>query len=58
MTTLDGFAALAAKERGLVVVSTLRSDGTIQASLVNAGCCRTRSPAHRRSRSSPTARSS
>jgi PPOX class probable F420-dependent enzyme len=37
MTTLDGFAALAAKERGLVVVSTLRADGTIQASLVNAG---------------------
>jgi PPOX class probable F420-dependent enzyme len=37
MTTLDEFAALAAKEQGLVVVSTLRSNGTIQASLVNAG---------------------
>lgn len=37
MTTLDRFAALATKERGLVVVSTLRADGTIQASLVNAG---------------------
>ncbi len=37
MTTLDGFAALAARERGLVVVSTLRADATIQASLVNAG---------------------
>jgi PPOX class probable F420-dependent enzyme len=37
MTTLDDFAALAARERGLVVVSTLRSDGTIQASVVNAG---------------------
>ena len=37
MATLDGFAALAAKERGLVVVSTLRADGTIQASVVNAG---------------------
>ncbi len=37
MTTLDRFAALAAKERGLVVVSTLRADGTIQASIVNAG---------------------
>jgi PPOX class probable F420-dependent enzyme len=37
MTTLDGFAALAARERGLVVVSTLRADGTIQASVVNAG---------------------
>lgn len=37
MTTLDRFAALATKERGLVVVSTLRADGTIQASIVNAG---------------------
>ena len=37
MTTLDEFGALAAKEQGLVVVSTLRADGTIQASLVNAG---------------------
>lgn len=37
MTTLDKFAAMAAKERGLVVVSTLRADGTIQASVVNAG---------------------
>jgi PPOX class probable F420-dependent enzyme len=36
-TTLDAFAALAAKERGLVVVSTLRADGAIQASVVNAG---------------------
>ncbi|GLW07045.1 PPOX class F420-dependent enzyme [Microtetraspora sp. NBRC 13810] len=36
-TTLEEFAALAATERGLVVVSTLRADGTIQASLVNAG---------------------
>ncbi len=37
MPTLDEFAALAGKEQGLVVVSTARSDGTIQASLVNAG---------------------
>src|ERR1700760_4107210 len=37
MTTLPEFAALAGQERGLVVVSTLRVDGTIQASLVNAG---------------------
>ncbi|MEO3809944.1 TIGR03618 family F420-dependent PPOX class oxidoreductase [Sphaerisporangium sp. B11E5] len=37
MATLDEFAALAAKEQGLVVVSTLRADGTIQASVVNAG---------------------
>jgi PPOX class probable F420-dependent enzyme len=37
MTTLDEIAALAAKESGLVVVSTLRADGTIQSSLVNAG---------------------
>ncbi len=37
MTTLDDFARLAAQEQGLVVVSTLRADATIQASLVNAG---------------------
>jgi len=37
MTTLEDVAALAAKEHGLVVVSTLRPDGTVQASLVNAG---------------------
>jgi PPOX class probable F420-dependent enzyme len=36
-TTVAQFAALAGKEQGLVVVSTLRADGTIQASLVNAG---------------------
>jgi PPOX class probable F420-dependent enzyme len=40
MTTLDQFAALATKEHGLVVVSTLRANGTIQASLVNAGLLR------------------
>jgi PPOX class probable F420-dependent enzyme len=37
MTTLDDFAGLASAEHGLVVVSTLRADGTIQASVVNAG---------------------
>jgi PPOX class probable F420-dependent enzyme len=37
MATVAQFAALAGKEQGLVVVSTLRADGTIQASLVNAG---------------------
>ncbi len=37
MTSLDEFAALAGKENGLVVVSTLRADATIQSSLVNAG---------------------
>jgi PPOX class probable F420-dependent enzyme len=37
MTTLSDAAALAAGESGLAVVSTLRADGTIQASLVNAG---------------------
>ena len=37
MTTLEDAAALARRERGLVVVSTLRADGTIQSSLVNAG---------------------
>jgi PPOX class probable F420-dependent enzyme len=37
MTTLQDAAALAAKESGLCVVSTVRADGTVQASLVNAG---------------------
>ena len=37
MTTLDDAVALAADESGLAVVSTLRADATIQASLVNAG---------------------
>ena len=37
MTTLADAAGLAAKEHGLVVVSTGRADGTIQSSLVNAG---------------------
>jgi PPOX class probable F420-dependent enzyme len=37
MTTLEEAATLARPERGLVVISTLRSTGTIQSSLVNAG---------------------
>jgi PPOX class probable F420-dependent enzyme len=37
MTTLDDAVALAAADRGLAVVSTLRADATIQASLINAG---------------------
>ena len=37
MTTLEEAAALAGQDHGLVVISTLRSNGTIQASLVNAG---------------------
>jgi PPOX class probable F420-dependent enzyme len=37
MTTLQEAAALGRDEHGLVVVSTLRADGTIQSSLVNAG---------------------
>ena len=37
MTTLQEAAALARDEHGLVVVSTLRADGSIQSSLVNAG---------------------
>ena len=37
MTTLDEVVALARAESFLVVVSTLRTDGTIQSSLVNAG---------------------
>jgi PPOX class probable F420-dependent enzyme len=37
MTTLRQAADLARQEHGLAVVSTLRADGTIQATLVNAG---------------------
>jgi PPOX class probable F420-dependent enzyme len=37
VTTLDEAVALARADRGLAVVSTVRADGTIQASLVNAG---------------------
>ena len=37
MTTLDEAVALARADRGLAVVSTVRADTTIQASLVNAG---------------------
>jgi len=37
MTTLDDAFALARDDSGLAVVSTLRADSTIQASLINAG---------------------
>lgn len=37
MADLAGFARLIPLDKGLCVVSTLRKDGTIQASLVNAG---------------------
>src|ERR1700742_3516489 len=37
MTTLDDAVALAADESGLAIISTLRADDTIQASLVNVG---------------------
>ncbi|HKV20546.1 MAG TPA: TIGR03618 family F420-dependent PPOX class oxidoreductase [Mycobacterium sp.] len=37
MTTLEDAVALARGDNGLTVVSTLRADNTIQASLVNAG---------------------
>jgi PPOX class probable F420-dependent enzyme len=37
MTTLPDAVALAAAESGLAVVSTVRADGTVQASLVNVG---------------------
>jgi len=37
MTTLDEAVALAAAESGLAVVSTVRADATVQASLVNVG---------------------
>ena len=37
MTTLDDVTALGARDSGLVVVATTRADGTVQASVVNAG---------------------
>ena len=37
MTTLDEAVALARGESGLAVISTVRADGTVQASLVNVG---------------------
>lgn len=37
MTTLQEAVALASSDSGLAVVSTLRADQTIQASLINAG---------------------
>jgi PPOX class probable F420-dependent enzyme len=37
MTDLSAFADLVASDHGLCVVSTLRRDGSIQASVVNAG---------------------
>lgn len=37
MTALTDAVGLAASESGLAVVSTVRGDGTVQASLVNAG---------------------
>jgi len=40
MTTLEDAARLGVKEQGLAVISTLRADGTIQSSVVNAGAMR------------------
>jgi PPOX class probable F420-dependent enzyme len=37
MTTLEEAAGIGRREQGLAVVSTLRADGSIQSSLVNAG---------------------
>lgn len=39
MTDLADFAALVTRDHGLSVVSTLRADGTITSSVVNAGVC-------------------
>lgn len=36
MTTIEGAAALCRADQGLAVISTLRANGTIQASVVNA----------------------
>jgi PPOX class probable F420-dependent enzyme len=40
MTTLDDAGELGAREHGLAVISTLRADGTIHSSVVNAGVMR------------------
>jgi hypothetical protein len=37
MATLDDAVTIGRRERFLVVVSTVRADGTIQSSVVNAG---------------------
>ena len=37
MTDISAFAELLSRDHGLCVVSTLRRDGSIQASVVNAG---------------------
>jgi len=37
MTTIDDAVALANADNGLAVISTVRADGTVQASLVNVG---------------------
>lgn len=37
MTAITDFAGLVARDHGLCMVSTLRANGTIQASVVNAG---------------------
>jgi PPOX class probable F420-dependent enzyme len=37
MTDISAFTALSAQDQGLCVLSTLRSDGGIQSSVVNAG---------------------
>jgi PPOX class probable F420-dependent enzyme len=37
MTDLSGFASMVGGDNGLAVVSTVRDDGTVQSSVVNAG---------------------
>ncbi len=56
--TLDEVMELAGREQYLAVVSTLRADSTIQASLVNAGVLDHPLTVSPRWRSSPTARPS
>ena len=53
VTTLDDVTRLLALDHGLCVVSTARADGTVQSSLVNAGCSRIR---HRLPRCSGSSR--
>jgi PPOX class probable F420-dependent enzyme len=37
MADLDGFARISAADHGLIVLATIRADGSAQASVVNAG---------------------
>jgi hypothetical protein len=58
VTALDDAAGLARSELGLVVMSTLRADGTIQSSIVNSGVIASPATGESSLAFVPTARSS